>query len=598
MATILCIDDNDLNRETVVDLLQGAGFETFEASDGRSGLRSLLHLHPDLVICDLHMPDMSGLDVLRKWREQREGDSTPFILLSGIADRDDVLASKRLGADDYLAKPIDPEILVQTVRTRLQNLARAQVDRADIPSYRAKKQNGESLEGAVDGRQKPAVAETNGVFLRQHLNGIVNSMAIGRNDPMSIMLVGIDDEIVGHEFGSDESEAKWHAGVEQRIRETVDRFFGAIPGHRPYFVCTVRDREFAVVLEDIDDRTAAGCVAREILRDLGTRLPLPGGSSRRLSARIGIVWVPDREVPAGEMVRRAAMALQRCRVERTESIEYYDESWAKAWFRKEELSQDLRGALRNHQFTLEYQPRVSLNERRVESVEALIRWQHPSRGRIPPDQFIPAVEQYGLTVAVGEWVIGAACAQAHAWQKEGRNDVKIAVNIAPIHFGQPFFAPRLSEFLRRADIDGQMIEIEITESLLLADIKQANANLAELKGMGITVALDDFGTGFSNLSYLQNFPADTLKIDRSFVWNVPEDPLNSAIAKSIVDLARLTGMRVVVEGIERKSQLDFLRGMGCDEFQGYYFSRPVAPEKLPEAFSAVSSRCQELLLPV
>lgn len=598
MTKILCIDDNDLNRETVVDLLQGAGFETLEASDGRSGLRSLLHLHPDLVICDLRMPDMSGLDVLRQWREKREGDPTPFILLSGVADRDDVLTSKRLGADDYLAKPIDPEILVQTVRTRLQNLARAQVDRADIPSYRAEKQNVESLDGAPDGRQKPAVAEANGIFLRQHLNGIVNSMAAGRSDPISIMLVGIDDEIVGHEFGSDESETKWHAGVERRIRETVDRFFGAISGHRPYFVCTVRNREFAVVLEDIDDRTAAGCVAREILRDIGTRLPLPGRSSRRLSARIGIVWAPNREVPAGEMIRRAAMALQRCRVERTESIEYYDESWAEAWFRKEELSQDLRGALRNRQFTLEYQPRVSLNERRVESVEALIRWQHPARGRISPDQFIPAVEQHGLTVAVGEWVIGAACAQARAWRKAGRNDVKIAVNIAPIHFGQPFFAPKLSEFLRHADIDGQMIEIEITESLLLADIKQANANLAELKGMGITVALDDFGTGFSNLSYLQNFPADTLKIDRSFVWNVPEDPLNSAIAKSIVDLARLTGMRVVVEGIERKSQLDFLREMGCDEFQGYYFSRPVAPEKLPEAFGAVSSRCQELLLPV
>lgn len=593
MTKILCIDDDDLNRGTVVDLLQGAGFETVEASDGRSGLRSLLHLRPDLVICDIRMPDMSGLDVLRKWREKKEGDSTPFILLSGVADREDVLTGKRLGADDYLTKPIDPEILVQTVRTRLLNLARAQVDRVGIPSYRIENPGGEA---AVNGRQKPLNTETSGVFLRQHLNGIVSSMSNGRNDPMSIMLVGIDDEMVEHEFGSDESEAKWHAAVEQRIRETVDRFFGAIPGHRPYFVCTYRNREFAVVLEDIDDRAAAGCIAREILCDLRTRLSLPGRSSRRQSARIGLAWVPNSEVPAGEIVRQAALALQRCRAERTQSIEYYDESWAEDWFRREELSQDIRGALRNNQFTLEYQPRVSLSERKVESVEALIRWQHPVRGRIAPDRFIPAVERHGMTVAVGEWVLGAACAQARAWRDAGRGDTKVAVNIAPVHFGQPFFAPKLSEFLRRADIDGRMIEIEITESLLLADIKQANVNLAELKDMGITVALDDFGTGFSNLSYLQNFPANTLKIDRTFVWNVPEDSLNSAIAKSIVDLARLSGMRVVVEGIEMKAQLDFMREMGCDEFQGFYFSRPVAPDRLPEAIGAISTRFQELLL--
>ena len=591
MAKILCIDDDDLNRETVVDLLQDAGFQTYEASDGRSGLHSLLRLHPDLVICDLRMPDMSGLDVLRQWRERVEGDSTPFILLSGVAERNDVLTSKRLGADDYLTKPIDPEILVQTVRTRLGNLARARVDQARSVSYRIENTGDKSLKAAADGLQAQLNAEASGIFLRQQLNGIVSSMSNGRNDPMSIMLVGVDDDTMAGELGSDETEAIWHAAVEARVRETVS-------GHRPYFVCTFRNREFAVVLEDIDDQAAAGCVAREILRKLSTRLPLPGRSSRRLSARVGIVWVPNREVPAGEIIRRAAAALQRCRAERTESIEYYDESWAEAWFRKEELSHDLRVALRNNQFLLEYQPRVSLAERRVESVEALIRWQHPVRGRIPPDQFIPAVEQHGLTVSVGEWVIDAACAQARIWRDAGRSDIKIAVNIAPIHFGQPFFVPKLSESLRRSGIDGRMIEIEITESLLLADIQRANANLAAIKEIGITVALDDFGTGFSNLSYLQNFPADTLKIDRTFVWNVPEDPLNAAIAKSIVDLARLTGMRVVVEGIERKSQLDFLRDMGCEEFQGYYFSRPVAPERLSEALGGVSSRFDELCPPL
>ncbi len=595
MTKVLCIDDDDLFRETVVDLLRGAGFETLEASDGRSGLRSLLRLRPDLVMCDIRMPGMSGLEVLRKWREKRNDDPTPFILLSGFADREDVLKGKQLGADDYLTKPIDPEVFVQTIRTRLQNLARAQFDRSGMASARFENAGSESVDGRAGRRYKSVNSETNGIFFRQQLHRIVSSMSSGGHEPISVMLIGIDEESVGHEFGSDEPEATWHAGVEQRIRDTVDRFFGAGPGDRPYFVCTYRNREFAVVLEDIDDRTAAGCIAREILADLGRRRPFQRGSSRRLSGRVGIVWVPDRQVPASEVVRQAALALQRCRAERTESIQYYDRSWAEEWDRKEELSQDLRGAVRNNQFTLEYQPRVSLSESRVDSVEALIRWQHPIRGRIAPDRFIPAVEKHGLTMAVGEWVLGAACAQARAWRSASKNDIKIAVNIAPIHFCQPFFAPKLSEFLRRADIDGRMIEIEITESLLLANIKQANANLAELKDLGVTVALDDFGTGFSNLSYLQNFPADTLKIDRTFVWNVPQDPLNSAIAKSIVDLARLTGMRVVVEGIEKKAQLNFLREMGCDEFQGFYFSRPVTPENLSEALGAVSRRCLELL---
>lgn len=594
MTKILCIDDDDLFRETVVDLLRKAGFETLEASDGHSGLRSLLQLRPDLVMCDIRMPGMSGLDVLRKWREERNDDPTPFILLSGIAERDDVLKGKQLGADDYLTKPIDPEVFVQTIRTRLQNLARAQFDRSGMAPARIESTRGESSGDGVYDRRNSVHLETNGIFFRQQLHGIVSAMSSGSHGPISVMLIGIDDDSAGREFGFDETEATWHAGVEQRIRETVYRFFSAVPDDCPYFVCTYRNREFAVVLEDIDDRTAAGCIAREILTDLGRRGPSPEGSSRRLSGRVGIAWVPDREVSASEVVRQAALALQRCRTERAESIEYYDRSWAEEWGRKEKLSQDLRGALRNNQFTLEYQPRVSLSERRVGSVEALIRWQHPVHGRIAPDRFIPAVERHGLTMAVGEWVLGAACAQARAWRGLGKDDIKVAVNIAPIHFSQPFFAPKLSEFLRRAGIDGRMIEIEITESLLLANIKQANANLTELKDLGVTVALDDFGTGFSNLSYLQNFPADTLKIDRTFVWNVPQDPLNSAIAKSIVDLARLTGMRVVVEGIEKKTQLNFLREMGCDEFQGFYFSQPVAPEKLSEALGAVSSRCLEL----
>lgn len=588
--TILCIDDEDLVRETVVDLLRQAGFDTVEASDGPSGLEALEAHHPDLVICDIRMPGMSGFELLKTWRELKANDPTPFILLSGNGDRDNLLAGKRLGADDFLSKPVDREVLVQTVRTRLQNLTRAMSDENRTPATASAAQihDVRAADGGVHGPGgKP-------VFSRRQLNTVIQTVARTGTEPFALLLIGIEGASVVASSAPSETEENWHAAVERRIRETLDRFFGRSTGHRPFFVCAYRIHEFAVVLEDVDDRVAVGCIAQEILRDLGTRLPSSGRSSRRLAGRIGIVWNATRPIAPNEVLLRATLALQRCRTEGTEPIQFYDEEWASEWRRVQELSDHVPRAIRDEQLLLEYQPRVSLSEGRVESVEALIRWHHPIHGRIPPNQFIPAVERHGLTVAVGEWVIGAACAQMRKWRDAGWNGFKVAVNIAPIHFGRPFFVPRVSEFLRRAGIQGDSVEIEITESLLLADIASANHNLASLKEMGITVALDDFGTGFSNLSYLQNFPADTLKIDRSFVMNVPEDPLNSAIAKSMVDLARLSGMRVVVEGVETVAQMQYLRDLGCDEFQGYLFSRPVPADQLPDAIAAVRQRCLEL----
>jgi EAL domain-containing protein (putative c-di-GMP-specific phosphodiesterase class I) len=256
-----------------------------------------------------------------------------------------------------------------------------------------------------------------------------------------------------------------------------------------------------------------------------------------------------------------------------------------------QIESGLRHALGHGELVLHYQPKFEIGTSRVVGAEALVRWQHPQRGMVPPSDFIPLAETTGLIVQVGEWVLEQACAQAAIWQRAGLPPFRLAVNVSAREFTRTLPA-RVDDTLQRYGLEPQWLELEITESTLMHDIEAVIAIMDRISALGVALSLDDFGTGYSSLSYLKRFPIDTLKIDRSFTTGIPADASDCAIASTIIGMGRKLGHRVIAEGVETLEQLDFLRQHGCDEVQGYLYGRPLPADEFER-----SLRENWLLLP-
>jgi EAL domain-containing protein (putative c-di-GMP-specific phosphodiesterase class I) len=240
-----------------------------------------------------------------------------------------------------------------------------------------------------------------------------------------------------------------------------------------------------------------------------------------------------------------------------------------------QLESDLHSAIALNQFQLYYQPKVNTNTGAVRSAEALIRWVHPKRGLISPDGFIPLAEECGLIGAIGEWVVREACRQARSWQDAGLAPLRISVNLSPSQFRGSGLTDTIRRALGDAGLQPQYLEVELTESAVMSDPEESIAILEQLSAMGVLVSVDDFGTGYSSMSYLRRFPIDKLKIDRVFINEIASRPEDASIVRAIVSLAHSLRLKVVAEGVETPAQLDFLKAVGCDEYQGYHFSRPL-----------------------
>ena len=238
--------------------------------------------------------------------------------------------------------------------------------------------------------------------------------------------------------------------------------------------------------------------------------------------------------------------------------------------------------LQRKEFFLVYQPQMDIGTGRITGLEALLRWQHPELGLVPPDRFIGIAERNGLILPIGEWVLRTACAQARKWHDEGLRAVPVAVNVSAVQFRQEDFSKLIGSVLRETGLASQYLELELTESLLLSNEHVMLSVFQELKAMGLKLTIDDFGTGYSSLSYLKHFPVSKLKIDRSFVRNIAVDPADAAIATAIIAMAKQLKLKVIAEGVEDEAQLLFLRKNHCDEIQGYYFSRPLTADAVAD----------------
>jgi diguanylate cyclase (GGDEF)-like protein/PAS domain S-box-containing protein len=390
---------------------------------------------------------------------------------------------------------------------------------------------------------------------------------------------------------------RWHAGVlfvdldhfklvndslghhigDALIREVGQRLLSSVrPGDT---VGRISGDEFAVVLADLARPDDAALVAQKVLDALAQPFDLAGNEAY-VTASIGIAAFPEDGDDAETLIKNADMAMYRAKESARNSYCFFTAEMNQRTVAKVQLSADLRRAIERGEFTLHFQPKVALDTGELRGLEALLRWNHPTRGMVSPAEFVPALEDSGLILPVGEWVIAEACAQVRQWELAGLKPVPIAVNLSAKQFMRRDLDRTITHTLAAAGVPPRLLELEITESCLMHNPEEAIRVLNALREAGLKISVDDFGTGYSSLAYLARFPLSALKIDRAFVRNVHSDANSSAIVRAVIDMANNLELQVVAEGVETEEQAEFLRSHGCHQAQGYLYSRPVPAEQL------------------
>jgi diguanylate cyclase (GGDEF)-like protein len=332
--------------------------------------------------------------------------------------------------------------------------------------------------------------------------------------------------------------------------------------------------EFVVLLGEVSGPAVAASIAQKLLDSLTLPIAVEG-QAQNVSVSVGISLYPDDGTSLRELMSNADSAMYHAKKMGRGNFQFFAPEMNAAAGARLLLEQALRRALENDEFELHYQPKVDVASGEVHAMEALVRWRSPERGLVPPDEFIGVAEEIGLIIPLGAWVLREACRQNRAWQLAGLPRLRVAVNLSAYQFRQKDLSEFVAGVLLETGLDGACLELEVTESVVMHNPADAALILERLHGQGIHISVDDFGTGYSSLSYLKQFRLDTLKIDRSFVRHISSDADDAAIVRSIIALAHSLRLQVIAEGVETDEQLDYLRQLGCDQYQGYLRSKPL-----------------------
>jgi len=347
------------------------------------------------------------------------------------------------------------------------------------------------------------------------------------------------------------------------------------------FVARLGGDEFVILVQEIAEAKQVASVARKVLSALVQPVTIQGQECR-VTASIGICMFPSEAQDEVALMKNADIAMYRAKEDGKNNYKFYTEEMNLHSFERLALETSLRRGLERNEFLLHYQAKLDLNTGRITGVEALVRWQHPDMGLVPPAQFIPLAEETGLIVAIGRWVLHTACAQSVAWQKQGLPPVHIAVNLSARQFADDDLVEDIAATLKSTGLQPSLLELELTESMVIQNTERAGRVLGEIKAMGVRLAIDDFGVGYSSLTHLKRFPIDTLKVDRSFIRDLPTDAEDKAITEAIIAMGKSLDLTVVAEGVETAEQQAFLREHDCDEMQGFFFSKPIPGDAFAE----------------
>lgn len=566
-ARILVVDDAEANVKLLEYMLAGAGYTSVSSTmDSREVLELYKSNRYDVILLDLNMPHLNGFQVMESLKTVETEGYLPVLVIT--AEPAHKLRALQAGAKDFISKPID-----QTeVLTRLYNMLEIRLLHKNLRNY------SKSLEQQVQEQTSELRAAEEKVGYLSNFDsftGLPNRILLGErvkraqekclNEQHVMGLLVIDLAKLPLIRGSLGVEAEQNLLIEAAGRlkqwaspeDTVARF-----GDESFAVVTIKPApgELAVVADEIVDVLDEPFIFAE--QDL------------HVEASIGIAIFPndgdgvDFLVQAAEASARTALArkMQRCL--------FYTPELNQAASERLKLENALRRALERDEFMLHYQPQMDLTTGAVIGLEALIRWQHPELGLIAPGRFIGLAEETGLIVPIGEWVLRHACRQNKEWQNAGLPKVPVAVNLSAKQFAGNI-TEMVQAVLAETQLDPAYLELELTESVSMEDPENTIEILRKLKNMGVRLSIDDFGTGYSNLNYLKRFSLDKLKLDQSFVRDLISDPDDLSISRAVIAMAHSLRLKVIAEGVETEGQLTILVQNGCDEMQGYLFSRPI-----------------------
>ena len=676
---LLIVDDNEMNRDMLARRLERKGYVVGVAENGQELLKRVKQDAVDLVLLDVEMPEISGLDALQKLRECYSAAELPIIMVTAKTQSDDIVKALDLGANDYLAKPIDFPVAVARIGTQLSH-KRAQealkeseeryalaargsndglwdwslsanvmyfsarwkamlgyqegeigdrpeewFDRIhDADRERVKKEIAAHQEGLTPHFESEhrvlhkdesfrwmlsrgvAIHDVSGNVLRMAgsqtditegkvsdpLTGLPNRLLfidrVGRlvehrkrheNHLFAVLFLDLDgfkmiNDSLGHLIGD-----QLLLGVASRLEKCLRSTDTVARLGETFTVARLGGDEFTVLLDDIKDPSDAKRAADRLMKALASPFLL-GGKEVFTSVSIGIALSTSAYENPEDILRDADTAMYRAKSLGKARYEVFDADMRAGVMARLQLETDLRRALERGEFQNFYQPIVALDSGEIAGFEALSRWQHPTRGLLGPNEFIPVAEETGLIRELGWWNLREACRQISEWRAGSlaNRHLTISVNLSAKQFLQPNLVEDIRKLLNELALPPEALKLEITESTVMTDPTGAVEMLQQIKSLGIRLAIDDFGTGYSSLSYLHRFPLDTLKIDRSFVSGMGDDGEGMEIARTILPMANSLRLDVVAEGVETIQQVALLQKLQCKYGQGYYFSRPLSAE--------------------
>mgnify|MGYP002638774906 FL=1 len=675
---ILVVDDEPSLRHVAEESLLRGGFSVMTAPDAEQALVLFRTLSPDLVLLDICLPGMDGLELCRLLRSEPRNREVPILIMTGTGDLESIDRSYEAGATDFANKPISWPLLLHRLRYlirttglsrelqenqerlvaaeriaglgwwewhltgnrfQVSELARelfgldqvafdgsrrsllSWVYPEDMPKVQTclaqVLDQGGSVEldhrlkehcSSVVHHRLTAIVDETGVVTRvfgiildisarkvaeerikylafyDDLTGLPNrhyfirqlemalELARRRQKSLAVLLLGLNNfkkinDTLGHSVG-DRLLAECAERFTLQLRKS-DQL--GLQGETP---SRFNGDEFVVLLGEIREAQDALRVARRLTAAMDAPFVVDG-QSIVLSVSIGISVFPENGENTELLLQNSDAARNYAKGHATSHIQFYTQSMNEDSRRALALESRMRQALVNQEFVLYYQPKIDLVDGSISGAEALLRWIDPVEGFIMPGDFIPVAERSGLIVPLGDWVLVEACRQSMAWQAAGLPPLKVSVNVSGRQFPEENFVSRVGEIIEQSGIDPRFLDIELTESVLMQDVEKRIENLHDLKKQGVTLSIDDFGTAYSSLNYLVRFPIDYLKVDRSFLVDIPVNRGNVTISSSIIGLAKNLGLKVVAEGVENVDQLAFLQAQGCEECQGFLFSRPL-----------------------
>lgn len=560
MTTILIIEDEPAIQELIHDILLINSFDILKAADGQDGVKIAQQELPDLILCDIMMPKMNGYEVLNILQHQAQTATIPFIFLTAKDEIENLKQGLKLGADDYLTKPFTEKELLDSIRLRLRK-------REFIKNKY--QQQLDHLKAQLDYNltHDSLTQLPNHIVLRDIFSKQVNQC--GLNQQIPLISLSLDrfhwiNQSLGYEQG------------DQLIQAAIQRIINQL--NEGTHLVRLNGIKFAIIAHPIEELSSIFELGNTILKQFEQPFRIDA-QEIFISVSMGMAVYPHDDDFLESLLQKANEVRQWIKQRGGNEFQAYKTIFpSQPKINYLELELELRHALETQQLSVYYQPQFNTKTHQIVGAEALLRWYHPVKGYISPAVFIPIAETTGLIEPIGKWVLQTVCKQNAIWQRQQLSKFPIAVNLSARQFNQPNIVFLLEHLLGEISLDRQLLELELTESIIVENINRSIDKLYQIKALGIQIAIDDFGTGYSSFSYLQKLPFDILKIDQSFIHNIHNNSHNAAITKTLINMAQQLNLIAIAEGVETFEELAFLEQHDCDEFQGYLFSPPLTKQ--------------------